>query len=503
MGAGLENYPGDLQLRYHYALALAQERQVDQAREQVEFILQSEPDHEDALFLAGEIADSLGEAEHARHYFEQVVALNSNYPDAWYQLGVVTLENFPDQKEEALRYFKKAAKKADQNSDATYHLALLYSDAFDEPKKAKKYLKKTIARDPGHSFAHYDLAILYHQEGNYQKAREYYDSATFLNPEFKTPENDDAFIGKPTTAQKQVEEEQETLSDLKKNIAQLEALLKVREQEQEDPQTIRPGHGLTALVSGATSGIGRATADALVAQGYRVIITGRREDRLENLANHWGENHDTDIHTLTFDVRDADAVAAAIDSLPEEWQEIDLLINNAGKAKGLAPIQEGRLEHWEEMIDTNLKGLLYLTRAVSPGMVARGSGHIINVCSTAGKEVYPKGNVYCATKFAVDALTKGMRIDLHTHGVRVSQVCPAHVEETEFAVVRFDGDAERAKIYEDFQPLTSRDVAETIVYIASQPPHVNILDVVMQGTQQAHSMIIDRSGRGKYNTEEE
>jgi NADP-dependent 3-hydroxy acid dehydrogenase YdfG len=171
------------------------------------------------------------------------------------------------------------------------------------------------------------------------------------------------------------------------------------------------------------------------------------------------------------------------------------LLNNAGKAKGLAPIQEGQLEHWEEMIDTNIKGLLYLTRAVAPLMAERGSGHIINISSTAGKEVYPNGNVYCATKYAVEALTKAMRIDLHKYNIRVSQVAPGHVEETEFALVRFDGDAEKAKIYEDFQPLTSKDVAEAIYFIASRPSHVNIQDVLMMGTQQASSTIIDKSGR--------
>ncbi len=504
LAAGVENYPSDLELRYHYALALAQERRVDGAREQVELILQSEPEHEAALFLAGEIADSLGEAEHARHYFEQVVALNADYPDAWYQLGVITLENFPDQKEEALRYFRKAAKKSKDNSDATYHLALLYSEVFNEPKKARNNLKKTIKRDPNHPFAHYDLALWYHRAEEYDRARQYYESAVFLNPELKTVENDAAFLIQATDAADtpvKQEEEKDTIGDLKKNIAQLEALITAREREHQS--ALLPGHGQTALISGATAGIGKATAQALAKRGYRIIITGRRIQRLEALAQAWAEQFNTEVLPLCFDVREPAAVMAAISGLPASWQQIDLLINNAGKAKGLSFIHEGELEHWEEMIDTNIKGLLYLSRAISPGMVARGAGHIINVCSTAGKEVYPKGNVYCATKFAVDALTKGMRIDLHTFGVRVSQVCPAHVEETEFAEVRFDGDKERAKIYEDFQPLTSSDVAETIAYIAAQPAHVNILEVVMQGTQQAHSMIIDRSGRNKYGLEEE
>ena len=201
---------------------------------------------------------------------------------------------------------------------------------------------------------------------------------------------------------------------------------------------------------------------------------------------------------LNFDVRDAGAVQAAVDGLPDNWRQIDILINNAGKAKGLDFIFQGQEDHWEEMIDTNIKGLLYLTRAISPGMVARRSGHIINVGSTAGKEVYPKGSVYCATKFAVDALTKGMRMDLYDKGIRVSQVSPAHVEETEFALVRFDGDEERARqVYDNFQPLKAADVAAVILFMASQPSHVNVLDVVVQSSQQASSTMIDRSGRAE------
>ncbi|MBP7184917.1 MAG: SDR family NAD(P)-dependent oxidoreductase, partial [Saprospiraceae bacterium] len=176
-------------------------------------------------------------------------------------------------------------------------------------------------------------------------------------------------------------------------------------------------------------------------------------------------------------------------------KNIDILINNAGLALGLNPIHEGKIEHWETMIDTNVKGLLYMTRLISPHMVEKRKGHIINICSTAGKETYPNGNVYCATKFAVDTLTKSMRIDLHTFGVRVSQVSPGHVEETNFALTRFEGDKERAKIYSNFNPLKSKDVADAIYYIASRPPYVNIQDILMMGTQQANSTFIDRSGR--------
>jgi NADP-dependent 3-hydroxy acid dehydrogenase YdfG len=238
-----------------------------------------------------------------------------------------------------------------------------------------------------------------------------------------------------------------------------------------------------------------AIAHTFAQAGWRLILTGRRAERLEEVKTSLSEAG-TEVLGLVFDVRDYTAVSSTIDSLPAEWRNIDLLINNAGKAKGLSEIQDGSLEHWEEMIDTNLKGLLYLTRCVSPLMVAQRGGHIINIGSIAGKEPYPMGNVYCASKAAVDMLTRAMRMDLYKYNIRVSQIAPGHVEETEFALVRFDGDSERAKIYNDFQPLTASDVANAVFFMATQPSHVNIQDLVIYGTQQASATLIDRSGRG-------
>ena len=249
------------------------------------------------------------------------------------------------------------------------------------------------------------------------------------------------------------------------------------------------------MITGATSGIGRATALVFAKNGHHLILTGRRRERLEDLATEISESYPVNLHLLVFDVREEQACREAVESLPPAWQRIDILINNAGLAQGLHPIHEGLTSDWDTMIDTNIKGLLYMTRLITPSMVSRRDGHIINVASIAGHEVYPKGNVYSATKFAVDALTKSMRLDLYTHGVRVSQVSPGHVEETEFALVRFHGDTHKAKIYEDFQPLRSPDVADAIYFIASRPPHVNIQDIVLMGTQQAGVNFVDRSGR--------
>jgi len=249
------------------------------------------------------------------------------------------------------------------------------------------------------------------------------------------------------------------------------------------------------LITGATSGIGKATSAKFAKQGYNLILTGRRLSILEDLKKKYKRKYAIKVKILNFDVRKPEAAKKAFNSLDSSWKKIDILLNNAGLAKGFDPIHKGKLVDWETMIDTNIKGLLYMTRLVSPGMVKRGSGHIINICSTAGHEVYPKGNVYCATKHAVDALTKGMRLDLTQYGLKVSQISPGAVEETEFSLNRFDGDKKKAKIYDDYNPLTSRDVARTIYFVATQPQHVNIQDVLMMGRQQASSTQIDRSGR--------
>jgi NADP-dependent 3-hydroxy acid dehydrogenase YdfG len=258
---------------------------------------------------------------------------------------------------------------------------------------------------------------------------------------------------------------------------------------------MQPPFSKIVMITGATSGIGSATAKIFAKNGYHLIITGRRKEKLEEVKNKLVRKYGVDIVTLCFDIRNLSAVKKAVKSLKPDWKKIDLLINNAGLAKGFAPIHEGETDDWDTMIDTNIKGLLYITRMISPEMVKNAKGHIINICSTAGHEVYPNGNVYSATKYAVDALTKSMRLDLYKHGIRVSQISPGHVEETEFALVRFDGDQKKASIYEDFTPLKSKDVAETIYFVATRPRHVNIQDVLIMGTQQAGSNFIDRSGR--------
>ncbi len=243
----------------------------------------------------------------------------------------------------------------------------------------------------------------------------------------------------------------------------------------------------TALITGATSGIGEATAILLAQHNFRLIITGRRIERLNTLKEKIESKNKSEVFILNFDVRNLPETEKAIKSLPESWQKIDVLINNAGLAVGLSTIQEGVIDDWERMIDTNIKGLLYVTRLVSPGMIQKGSGHIINISSIAGKETYPFGNVYCASKHAVQSLTKGMRIDMLKHGIKVSSVSPGAVE-TEFSNVRFKGDDDRAKqVYKGFTPLYANDIAETILFVLTRPNHVNIDDVLIMPTAQAYS----------------
>mgnify|MGYP003294247380 FL=1 len=245
-------------------------------------------------------------------------------------------------------------------------------------------------------------------------------------------------------------------------------------------------------VTGATSGIGRATAEIFAANGYNLIITGRRKEKLEELGEELVNKHKIDLIALNFDVRSNEAVNKAFDSLPEGWRNIDILVNNAGLAVGLGPIQEGVIEDWERMIDTNIKGLLYVSRKVLPWLVERKKGHVFNIASIAGKETYLNGNVYCATKTAVDSLSRAMRMDMVPYGIKVTNVAPGAVE-TEFSIVRFKGDQQRAdNVYKGYEPLTGKDIADTIYYVATMPEHVCINDLIITPKAQASASIFHK-----------
>ncbi|MDB5260790.1 MAG: malonic semialdehyde reductase [Adhaeribacter sp.] len=245
-----------------------------------------------------------------------------------------------------------------------------------------------------------------------------------------------------------------------------------------------------ALITGATSGIGRATARLLVRHGFDIIATGRRTDRLRELET---EITGARVLTLAFDVRDKASVKAAISSLPADWQQIDVLLNNAGNAHGLSPIQSGDEQDWEMMLDINVKGLLYVSKEVIPLMIGRQQGHIINIGSVAGKEAYPNGNVYNASKFAVDALSQGMRFDLIKEGIKVSEINPGLVQ-TEFSEVRFKGNKDRAEaVYKGFKPLVAEDIADLILFMVTRPPHVNLAEVLIFPAAQASATVVHKA----------
>ncbi len=248
----------------------------------------------------------------------------------------------------------------------------------------------------------------------------------------------------------------------------------------------------TILITGATAGFGKAIARKFAEAGHNLIITGRRKVLLTELAKELITTFNIEVLPLCFDVRNLKEVETAIANLPEKWKGIDILVNNAGLAAGLNSIHEAAVDDWERMIDTNVKGLLYMTRFVAPIMVGRKQGHIINIGSVAGREVYPMGNVYCGTKFAVDAITKGTRIDLLSHNIKVTQIAPGAAN-TEFSLVRFKGDKTRAdNVYNGFQPLTAEDIADTVFYVTTLPAHVNVNDLVLMPTAQASTVNFHR-----------
>ncbi|MCD4683048.1 MAG: SDR family NAD(P)-dependent oxidoreductase [Bacteroidales bacterium] len=248
-----------------------------------------------------------------------------------------------------------------------------------------------------------------------------------------------------------------------------------------------------ALITGATSGIGKACAVKFAQNSFDVIITGRRNDRLKNLKEELESKHNIQVLTLCFDLREKEAVIKAIESLEKKWKRIDVLVNNAGLALDLKPIHEGNLDNWDTMIDTNIKGLLYMSKLVSNLMIGNGSGHIINIGSIAGKEAYPNGNVYSATKHAIEGLTKGMRLDLFKLGIKVSQIAPGAAE-TEFSEVRFHGEKETAdKVYKGYTPLAAEDIARSIWFVASQPDHVNINDLLIMPMAQANATTFNKN----------
>jgi NADP-dependent 3-hydroxy acid dehydrogenase YdfG/Flp pilus assembly protein TadD len=462
------NNSTDNAARYQLAAELAQQSRLTEATEQLEILLETDRKNVEAYVLLAYLAEQQNDYTLSLNSLEKVALLNPDYPGIYYKLGQLTKEHFKKQGRKALRYFQDAVAQDPSNADAQYRLAMMLIEQKGDHATAVEHLTRAVESAPQHDAAAFELAKCYAEMGDQKSAATFYARASELNNGFKSAENDVLFhYEEPQPEPIVAEEPTPTVND----------------------------NGMTVMITGATSGIGRATAEVFAKNGYRLILTGRRNDRLEDIKTTFETTYNNRIQTLNFDVRSLEGIKNAVATLEEDFKHVDILINNAGLASGLSPIHEGDVSDWEVMIDTNIKGLLYITRAIAPSMVARKKGHIINLSSIAGKEIYPNGNVYIATKHAVDSLTKAMRVDLHKYGIRVSQVAPGAVEETEFALVRFHGDAEKAKIYDEFTPLKASDVAESIYFIASRADYVNIQDIVLAGTQQAMAAFVDRSGR--------
>ncbi len=448
-------------LRYQFASELTNQNRFSEATEQLDVLLDNDRTNVDAYILLAYLAEQQGDYILSLNSLEKVTLLKPNYPGIYYKLGRLTNDHFKKQHRKALRYFRDAIGQDGANADAQYHYAVAMIEQKGDFKTAIDHLQIAAEQAPQRDDVAFELAKAYFEINDKANASKWYARATELNAHHKTDSNDQLFY---------------------------------YQEPKPVPEPIFD-NGLTVLVTGATSGIGKATAAVFAKNGYRLILTGRRADRLETLKTDFETEYKNRIQVLNFDVRSLEDMKKSLSELEEDFKNVDILINNAGLASGFAPIHEGDIEDWDKMIDTNIKGLLYMTRAIAPQMVARRKGHIVNIGSIAGKEIYPNGNVYSASKFAVDALTRAMRVDLHKYNIRVSQVSPGAVEETEFAMIRFHGDAEKANIYKDFTPLKASDVAETIYFMVTRPEYVNIQDVVMMGTQQASANHFDRSGR--------
>jgi NADP-dependent 3-hydroxy acid dehydrogenase YdfG/Tfp pilus assembly protein PilF len=475
----IKKYPYNLDLQYSYAYILTKKKgNYLIATDFLENILNTDKRYTAAYNLLGEIAEKHKDFLLAKSYYEKVISIEPDYQNVHYKVGRIIIQHFSEQDQLALKYFKRAFKHNPKNADAKLEYAkLLYK--FGDTKKAIKILRNVMKDAPLSSEAPYELAKIYIEQGDREKSISLFDHAKKLNSDLDTKDNANLFYDAPSLNT----QEEDIFSQFDSN----------RQRKMSTKK--RSKIGKTVLVTGATSGIGKATAHLFAQEGYRVIITGRRKNRLKELKKTLTNKYDAAIQHLKFDVQDINSLRKKLGRLEGAWSQIDILINNAGLALGKDPIHEGNIQHWDTMIDTNIKGLLYMTRAISPYMVKRKRGHIINVCSTAGKEVYPNGNVYCATKHAVDALTRAIRLDLYKYNIRVSQVSPAMVEQTEFSKVRYEGDENKAAIYDDFNPLTSTDVADAIYFMASRPAHINVQDIVLMGTQQAGSTYVNRSGR--------
>lgn len=485
----LEDYlkynPTNTKVRMHLANMRYDFGDKDKAANDVLYILKLDNDNLQAHKWIAEYYEINNNSGKALHHLLRVKSLDPDSYEIDYRLGILLKNHIKDLKS-AKSYFESAIAKNPADAKSKFQLGILNKELGNKDE-AKEQLKQTLELEKQDPESDHELAKIFLKADDIEKVKYHWKKALIQNPILQDPAIS-AYLSKA----KKKKEKKERLESIRQSLAsdmtpeETESAYTPAKKKSKKKKT------KTILITGATAGIGRATALELAKRGHRLILTGRRLEKLESLS---AQITKSDVRILQFDVRDYDAAQAALGTLEGKWARIDILINNAGLAQGKDPVHKADIEDWNTMIDTNIKGILHMTRLVSPSMAKRKKGHIINVCSTAGYEVYPGGSVYCASKHAVRALTKGMRMDLHKYNVRISQVSPGAVEATEFAKVRFHGDEEKAKIYEDFTPVNSKDIAKIIRYVITRPKRVNIEDVLVMGTQQAAAMVVDRSGR--------
>ncbi len=458
-------------------LFLQQENYVDANTGFKQLIEENPNDIQTRREYASMLYHKLEQIPAAKDQYNSILEINPRHTDTHVDLGTLLVRHDQSKLDLAADHFNSAVELDPSHIDAHFELAMLQKEHFRNSNKASELFESVIQLDPTHAYALYELAGLYKDAGKSKQAAAVYNRAAQLNPMFRSATND-AIYQVAENKSKQAKPQEATKKANKMKTKKSEKTKKSKKNK-----TSQKG---CVLITGATAGIGEAAAYKFASEGYDCILNGRREKRLKKLAKKLTKKYKTNNYILAGDVRDD--LSEQISELPK----VDILVNNAGLAQGLDPLQSGQLKDWDTMLDTNVKGLLRITRAVVPAMIEHGSGMIINVGSVAGHHVYPGGGVYCASKHAVRALTAGMRMDFFKHGIRVGMVSPGHVT-TEFASVRYQGDQDKVEhLYRGFEPLHAADIAESIYFVACQPKHVNIQDIIVWPSAQAGPGLLDR-----------
>ncbi len=461
MGQAVEQDPDDPKLRYHYALMLLKDnRDMGGAADQLRLVVEAEPDNIEALMLLGKIAEQNKDFALARWNYEKILEIDPEHKEVYSKIGNVILNHFEDQKEVAATYFQQAIKNNPENVAATYRYAKLLQDNGNNPEQAIQFYKKVIELKPGHAQAYLEVSRIYEQIGDLSMASEYYEQALAIDSDLRDDNLQNRIkmvVASPTPPpplKEEIENEENTIELIKQNLLRLEVLLKEKKEEvvEEEEEVIPPPppvKDIVVFISGATEAIGKAVAEKFADESFRILLNGSDADQLANLKNELETAYHTEVEIIPFDVRNRQDAAIAFGMLESPWQNVDILINYAGSTPIPTFGQGDNVGQWEQAIDTSVKSLLYLSRLISPKMISRQRGHIINIGSAPGS----------TAQYAVDSLTKSMAIDLKQHQVKVSQISLGDVR--------------------------AEDIAEAIYFIATAPAGMNVQDLVLTGFDTA------------------